>query len=102
MTEATKWEKVGDSINYLKVSELPENALIGSLMRTINTQYGQTHIFQTENGTVGINGCGALDVKLSDIAGGDTVKIIYNGKKEGINKEGKKITFHDVDVFKAV
>ena len=101
MSNGTKWEPITGGTTYMKVSSLVDNEFVGTFDKSIDTQFGKTHLFVTDRGSVGINGCGALDFKLTSIKNGDTIKILYKGKKEGTGKMAGK-SFHELDVLKAV
>ena len=101
MSENMKWEPVTGGTSYMKVGELPNNEFIGEYSKSVETQFGKTHLFNTNNGLVGINGCGALDYRLTEVNSGEIIKIVYKGKKNGEGKMKGK-TFHDLDVLRAV
>ena len=64
---ATQWESVssGTDITYLKVSGLPNDEFIGTFTGIMETQFGNTYLFTTPTGDVGINSCGKLDKEMN-------------------------------------
>ena len=81
-----EWETVGGSTMYINPAKLEAGTeIIGVFEKTFiqNGRFGQkiVHEIATPEGAKLLNGTGQLNKSMGFLEPGDTVKIVYHGKK---------------------
>lgn len=83
---------------YLSAADLADRAIEGKYMGIVEGKFGPNYKIQTNNGTVIVNGCGALNSQFPKVAEGSLVRLEYRGKKKISSGPLKGKAFHDIDV----
>jgi hypothetical protein len=103
MSKKLEFESVNNSNRrYVKPAELADLDVLGVYRATEEGKFGPNHIITTDSGEeLVINGFGSLNSQMLKVSAGETIKLVYKGKKkieEGAMK-GKEA--HSVDVQRA-
>jgi hypothetical protein len=86
------------STTYLSAADLADKEIQGKYLGVVEGKFGKNYKIETDNGTVIINGCGALNSQFPKVAEGTIVRLEYRGKKKISSGELKGKSFHDIDV----
>lgn len=98
------------SVKYVKVSEakpgdtLVLGSYIGAKQVDNYNKDGKVnlHSFETDDGVTNLNGSTLLDRLLAEHTPGDVIEVVFTGKENKTNKEGKKYKQNQFEVSKLV
>lgn len=96
----TTFKSVGGNseTKFLKPEELADLSVQGKYLGVVEGKFGSNYKIETAEGTVIINGCGALNSQMPKVSEGATIRLEYRGKKKIPSGPMKGKTFHDIDV----
>ena len=87
---------------YIKPKEMSVGQKIEGVFRNTyeNEEYGTlTHYVETDDESIGINGCGHLNALLKRVPFNTQVTIVYSGKDAYTNKKGREVEAHQFEVL---
>ena len=87
-----------NNTTYLSAADLADREIQGKYLGVVEGKFGPNYKIQTNEGTVIVNGCGALNSQFPKVAEGTLIRLEYRGKKKISSGELKGKSFHDIDV----
>jgi len=96
----TEFRSVGGNSDtrYLSAADLADQQIEGKYLGAVEGKFGTNYKIETSNGTVIVNGCGALNSQMPKVSEGATIRLDYRGKKKITSGDLKGKSFHDIDV----
>lgn len=93
--------RADSGVTYLKPADLADRQVEGIFEKIVEGKFGKNYQFKTSDGTVIVNGCGALHGQMEKVNEGDLIRLVYGGQKKITEGAMKGKSFHDIDVRRA-